>query len=130
VAIAPVLDALKRPAKAGKRAVANSRANAEAVMLERARVKTNRVSRGRNMTDQHPKTKPSEPKKPLEEDADPVCQNSNVVGPGQQEIEDAADRVDRPATEPSERTGDLLNKENDLTRKGIVGPEKQHSPSR
>jgi hypothetical protein len=83
------------------------------------------------MTDQHPKTKPSEPKKPLEdEDADPVGQNSNVVGPGQQEVEDAADRVDRPATEPSERTSDLLNKENDLSKEGIVGPEKQHAPSR
>jgi hypothetical protein len=83
------------------------------------------------MTDQGPQSKPSGHKKPTEdEDADPVGQNSDVVGPGQREVEDAADRVDRPATEPSERTGDLLNKENDLTRKGIVGPEKQPPPSR
>jgi hypothetical protein len=83
------------------------------------------------MTDQPSHIKPSERKKPVEdEDSDPVGQNADVVGPGQQEVEDAADRVDRPATEPSERTGDLLNKENELSKKGIVGPEKQYPPSR
>ncbi len=83
------------------------------------------------MTDQHAQTKPSDRKQPVEdEDADPVGQRSEVVGPGQQEVEDAADRVDCPATEPAERTGDLLNKENELSKKGIVGSEKQPPPSR
>lgn len=71
--------------------------------------------------------------RPEDEDADPVGRPPKPSAPPPprlDHVEQAADRVPKPAEEPAERTAEVLHQELELTRAGVTSPEESPPPSR